>query len=86
VVFPARCRGHGEARSSCAMRAAMGAGGEDRTCEAIKNLAELVRASDGVWWPAATSGSNGVRELAGLQKQIILEARHKIASSSWRRK
>ncbi len=45
--------------------------------EAIKNLANLVRASDAVMVARGDLGVEmGYAELAGLQKQIILEARH----------
>jgi len=45
--------------------------------EAIKNLAEVVRASDGVMVARGDLGVEmGYAELAGLQKQIIQEARH----------
>jgi pyruvate kinase len=45
--------------------------------EAIKNLAEVVRASDAVMVARGDLGVEmGYAELAGLQKQIILEARH----------
>ncbi len=45
--------------------------------EAIKNLAEVVRASDAVMVARGDLGVEmGFAELAGLQKQIILEARH----------
>jgi pyruvate kinase len=45
--------------------------------EAIKNLAEVTRASDAVMVARGDLGVEmGYAELAGLQKQIILEARH----------
>ena len=45
--------------------------------EAIKNLAAVVRASDGVMVARGDLGVEmGYAELAGLQKQIIQEARH----------
>jgi pyruvate kinase len=45
--------------------------------EAITNLAEVVRASDAVMVARGDLGVEmGYAELAGLQKQIILEARH----------
>ncbi len=45
--------------------------------EAIKNLAEVVRASDAVMVARGDLGVEmGYAELAGLQKQIIQEARH----------
>jgi pyruvate kinase len=45
--------------------------------EAIQNLAEVVRASDGVMVARGDLGVEmGYAELAGLQKQIIQEARH----------
>jgi len=45
--------------------------------EAIKNLAEVVKASDGVMVARGDLGVEmGFAELAGLQKLIILEARH----------
>jgi pyruvate kinase len=45
--------------------------------EAIKNLVNLVRASDAVMVARGDLGVEmGFAELAGLQKQIILEARH----------
>ncbi len=45
--------------------------------EAIKNLANVVRASDAVMVARGDLGVEmGYAELAGLQKQIILEARH----------
>jgi pyruvate kinase len=45
--------------------------------EAIKNLAEVVHASDGVMVARGDLGVEmGYAELAGLQKQIIQEARH----------
>jgi pyruvate kinase len=45
--------------------------------EAIKNLAAVVKASDGVMVARGDLGVEmGFAELAGLQKQIILEARH----------
>jgi pyruvate kinase len=45
--------------------------------EAVKNLASVVRASDGVMVARGDLGVEmGYAELAGLQKQIIQEARH----------
>jgi pyruvate kinase len=45
--------------------------------EAIENLPEVVKASDGVMVARGDLGVEmGFAELAGLQKQIILEARH----------
>jgi pyruvate kinase len=45
--------------------------------EAVSNLAAVVRASDGVMVARGDLGVEmGYAELAGLQKQIILEARH----------
>src|SRR5258708_19262833 len=45
--------------------------------EAIANLAEVVRASDGVMVARGDLGVEmGYAELAGLQKQIIQETRH----------
>ncbi len=45
--------------------------------EAIKNLAAVVKASDGVMVARGDLGVEmGYAELAGLQKQIIQEARH----------
>ena len=77
-VLSARRRGHG--RGAQLLREAGGHGllvAKIERAEAIKNLAEVVRASDGVMVARGDLGVEmGYAELAGLQKQIIQEARH----------
>jgi pyruvate kinase len=78
VSFRARCRRHERGaqllragRRPCLLVAKI------ERAEAIKNLAEVVKASDAVMVARGDLGVEmGFAELAGLQKQIIQEARH----------
>ena len=78
VSFPRDAADMQEARRL--LRAAGGHGllvAKIERAEAIKNLASVVKASDGVMVARGDLGVEmGYAELAGLQKQIIAEARH----------
>jgi pyruvate kinase len=78
VSFPRDASDMDEARAL--LRAAGGHGllvAKIERAEAIKNLTEVVRASDGVMVARGDLGVEmGYAELAGLQKLIIQEARH----------
>src|SRR5580698_7968489 len=78
VSFPRDGTDMQEARSL--MRAAGGHGllvAKIERAEAVKNLAEVVRASDAVMVARGDLGVEmGFAELAGLQRQIMLECRH----------
>jgi len=78
VSFPRDAADMDEARKL--LRAAGGHGllvAKIERAEAIENLAAVVRASDGVMVARGDLGVEmGYAELAGLQKQIIQEARH----------
>ena len=78
VSFPRDAADMEEARRL--LRAAGGHGllvAKIERAEAIKNLASVVKASDGVMVARGDLGVEmGYAELAGLQKQIIAEARH----------
>jgi pyruvate kinase len=78
VSFPRDAKDMTEARGL--LRKAGGHGllvAKIERAEAIDNLAEVVKASDGVMVARGDLGVEmGFAELAGLQKQIILEARH----------
>ena len=78
VSFPRDAKDMEEARGL--LRQAGGHGllvAKIERAEAIENLAEVVKASDGVMVARGDLGVEmGYAELAGLQKQIIQEARH----------
>ncbi len=78
VSFPRDASDMNEARSL--LRAAGGHGllvAKIERAEAVKNLAEVVRASDAAMVARGDLGVEmGFAELAGLQRQIMLECRH----------